>query len=351
MPCQRKRSDHQRTLLLAVLSMLVLVTALFVLRTPAAAAETLPEKPADYVYDGEGVLTATTIDHVRQVNQIYAGTRNAPVIALVTMKQQGADINQLASDLFQKWGIGQKTSDNGVLIISNLSNGTRNIRIEVGYGLEAVLTDAQSGDILEENRTLLKSKVPAEVDKGLSNVFTSVNAIVSRTATSKNYAAAQRTPTTATTQTNQNSWGYADYLFVALCIVPAIFGLLRKFVKNTQKQQVAAIFNPEHDSHNAKSSRVGWTLARFRMTDQVHYVISWLIVGVTIIVLIFFRSNRWLEIGCLVVFVGFFFSDGNGSGGSGGFGGFGGFGGGSGGGSDGGSPTGGGSSGGGGASI
>lgn len=53
-----------------------------------------------------------------------------------------------ATAAFQKWGVGEAGVDNGLLVL--LSVGDRRVEIEVGYGLEARLTDAQAGAILDE---------------------------------------------------------------------------------------------------------------------------------------------------------------------------------------------------------
>ena len=68
-------------------------------------------------------------------------------IAVVTIKTlEGDTIENIAVELFEQWGIGKKNKDNGVLILIALND--RKMRIEVGYGLEPVLTDAQSYRII-----------------------------------------------------------------------------------------------------------------------------------------------------------------------------------------------------------
>lgn len=70
-------------------------------------------------------------------------------VAVVTLPSlEGGEINDFANRLFQKWGIGKKKTDNGVLILVAVED--RKARIEVGYGLEGVLPDARTGRILDE---------------------------------------------------------------------------------------------------------------------------------------------------------------------------------------------------------
>jgi uncharacterized protein len=60
-------------------------------------------------------------------------------------------IDTYAYRLFQEWGIGKKGKDNGLLIIFSMND--RKMRIEVGYGLEPYITDAQSSNIIRNTLT------------------------------------------------------------------------------------------------------------------------------------------------------------------------------------------------------
>lgn len=55
---------------------------------------------------------------------------------------QGQEIEPYANDLFRHWAIGEKTKNNGVLLL--VAPKEKKVRIEVGYGLEGTLTDALS---------------------------------------------------------------------------------------------------------------------------------------------------------------------------------------------------------------
>ncbi len=69
-------------------------------------------------------------------------------VAVVTLDSlDGYSIEDYSARLFQDWEIGKKEKDNGVLFILSLEHS--DIRIEVGYGLEPVLTDGRVGRILD----------------------------------------------------------------------------------------------------------------------------------------------------------------------------------------------------------
>jgi uncharacterized protein len=67
------------------------------------------------------------------------------VVATVT-SLQGEEIEPYANELFRSWKLGEKTKNNGVLLL--VAPNERRVRIEVGYGLEGTLTDALSKVII-----------------------------------------------------------------------------------------------------------------------------------------------------------------------------------------------------------
>jgi uncharacterized protein len=69
-------------------------------------------------------------------------------VAVVTINTiEGQNIDDYANKLFNKWGIGKKDKNNGILFLIDL--GDRKTRIEVGYGLESVITDEVAQNILD----------------------------------------------------------------------------------------------------------------------------------------------------------------------------------------------------------
>src|SRR6266481_1696739 len=59
---------------------------------------------------------------------------------------EGENLEDVANRLFQKWRLGQKRLDNGVLLVVFVED--RKLRLEVGYGLEAALPDAEAAQII-----------------------------------------------------------------------------------------------------------------------------------------------------------------------------------------------------------
>jgi uncharacterized protein len=120
---------------------------------PALSAETVESlpPPTGYVNDFAGVLTPDTEAKLNQLLTQVDKKANAQ-IAVVTVKSMDPDksgavpsIEEFATALEDKWKVGRKGSDRGVLLV--VSFNPRKYRIEVGYGLEGILNDAKVGDI------------------------------------------------------------------------------------------------------------------------------------------------------------------------------------------------------------
>jgi uncharacterized protein len=75
--------------------------------------------------------------------------------AIVTLPTlEGEPIEDVANTLYRRWGIGQKGKDEGLLLLLVVND--RRSRLEVGYGLEPILPDGASGDVLRQMRPALR---------------------------------------------------------------------------------------------------------------------------------------------------------------------------------------------------
>jgi len=112
-----------------------------------ALAITFP-KPQGYVSDFAGLISPTARTGL-EADLIQLEKDTTAEVAVVTVFDLGGTtIEDYASQLFAAWGIGKKGQDNGVLFIVALSE--RKARIEVGYGLEPIITDSRAGRILDD---------------------------------------------------------------------------------------------------------------------------------------------------------------------------------------------------------
>jgi uncharacterized protein len=114
----------------------------------AQRVDSLP-KPTDYVSDFAHVLSPAAIARLDRIcDQLDHSQANAQVAVVTVQTLDGDDAADYANQLEDKWKMGRKGSDRGVLIL--LAVGDHQRRIEVGYGLEGILPDGRLGDIGRE---------------------------------------------------------------------------------------------------------------------------------------------------------------------------------------------------------
>jgi uncharacterized protein len=121
------------------------LTAFFLLALPARAEPQFPELTGRVV-DGANILPAETKAAIEQELAALEQKTTDQVVVVTVPSLQGYEIEDYGYQLGRKWQIGQKGQNNGVLFI--VAPNERKVRIEVGYGLEPVLTDALSSVIL-----------------------------------------------------------------------------------------------------------------------------------------------------------------------------------------------------------
>jgi uncharacterized protein len=116
--------------------------------TALVAAQNFPEYQG-FVNDYAGLLSpAVKAKLEAQLTQLEKDT--TAEVAVITIKSlEGDSIEDYASRLFEKWGIGKKGVDNGVLFLVALDDHM--MRIEVGYGLEPIITDGRAGRIRDND--------------------------------------------------------------------------------------------------------------------------------------------------------------------------------------------------------
>lgn len=125
----------------------LLVTAGFFFWFSNAWAAEFPSRPQSYVSDFAKILDASTQARINNFAKELEVKTTAQVAVVTVPTTSPEPIENYAVKFFEQWGIGQKGKDNGVLLLVAVND--RQVRIEVGYGLEGALTDAMSRSIIE----------------------------------------------------------------------------------------------------------------------------------------------------------------------------------------------------------
>ncbi|RAI20672.1 TPM domain-containing protein, partial [Afifella marina] len=155
--------------------MRALIAAFLILAAPAfvapAAAQDFP-KLTGRVVDAADLLSPTQeAELVALSDDLEKKTSDQLVIATVP-SLDGRSIEQYGVDLGRAWQIGQKDKDNGVLLL--VAPNERQVRIEVGYGLEPTLTDAISKLIIEGSiiPRFKAGDFPGGIKRGVEDIVT-----------------------------------------------------------------------------------------------------------------------------------------------------------------------------------
>jgi uncharacterized protein len=107
-----------------------------------------------YVNDFAGVLDPATVEGLTRLCTEVDQKAKAQ-IAVVTIKSlEGDAVEDFANHLFQKWGVGYKGTDRGVMVL--LAVGDHKYWTEVGYGLEPILPDGKVGGFGRDMVPLLR---------------------------------------------------------------------------------------------------------------------------------------------------------------------------------------------------
>jgi len=106
-------------------------------------------KPTVLVNDYAGVLSAEEKQSLERTLVAYDDSTSNQ-ITVVLVKTLGTNpIEETALKIYRSWGIGNKTTNNGVLILAAIDD--RQIRIEVGYGLEGAIPDITANQIIRND--------------------------------------------------------------------------------------------------------------------------------------------------------------------------------------------------------
>lgn len=124
----------------------VLVALAVVGARPAAALDVPPL--TGRVVDLADVLSPSAEASLTALLAAHEDSTTNQVVVLTIPSLGGDALEPYATRVFRAWGLGQADRDNGVLLL--VSTGDRQLRIEVGRGLEGSLTDATSGTIIRQ---------------------------------------------------------------------------------------------------------------------------------------------------------------------------------------------------------
>ena len=113
------------------------------------AQYTIPDKPSVLypVYDEVGILSQSEKEKLNQKLIKFEDSTSTEIEVVIISSTKGEDINFLATKFGQKWGIGKKGVDNGVVFL--IATEDRTMSIQQGRAVEQYLTASVAGQILD----------------------------------------------------------------------------------------------------------------------------------------------------------------------------------------------------------
>jgi len=131
-------------------------------------------------------------------------------LTVVTLKDiGGANIDEFTNRLYERWGVGKKGEDRGVMILVALKE--RRIRIEVGYGLEGVIPDGLAGQIRDQ--AIVPYLKKDEFGLGLSNGLSALAGIIAKDRGIE-LVGKPPTPQEVTSKRSRTAYGIFPFLFL-----------------------------------------------------------------------------------------------------------------------------------------
>lgn len=120
-----------------------------VLGGPAAHAISVRElgTPSGYVNDYTGLLDSSYKSKLISLATDLERANGAELAIVMVNSTDGVSIENYAQELFEKWGIGKRYADNGLLILIAVND--RKWRVHTGYGIEGAIPDSLAKRIME----------------------------------------------------------------------------------------------------------------------------------------------------------------------------------------------------------
>lgn len=126
---------------------------LFISFFARADMQPLPELKRERVIDSAGLLTRPQFAQLNRQLTEYELSRNdgSQFVVFIVPSTGGESIETFAHRAFNTWKIGRKGQNNGLLLVVAVND--RNLRFEIGYGLEGILPDVSAGRIIRHRIT------------------------------------------------------------------------------------------------------------------------------------------------------------------------------------------------------
>ena len=152
-----------------------LLFLLFLLVAAPALAQTYP-KLSGRVVDSADLLTPAEESALSQKLEALEQASSRQLVVATVPDLQGYPIEDYGYKLGRAWGIGQKGTNNGAILL--VAKNDRKVRIEAGYGLEPILTDAFSSQVIQDKivPAFKNNDYPGGINAGVDAIIAQLQA-------------------------------------------------------------------------------------------------------------------------------------------------------------------------------
>jgi uncharacterized protein len=187
-----------------------------------------PSIPRDYVTDLAGIIRSDAKNRLNSFLQELEQKTTAQVLVLTVQSLDGQNIEDFAFNTKEKWKLGQKGKDNGVLIVVAVKD--RKYRFEIGYGLESVLPDSMVGSIGRDYLVPFFRK--GDYSTGITNATFAIIQVIAaqQGAQITGMPVIRRQASQNTTTTLYN------FLTILFILTPIIIGVMSRLMWNSSRR-------------------------------------------------------------------------------------------------------------------
>lgn len=196
--------------------MIRLLALLLLVAAGAAGVNVSELQPRGYVSDFASVVDPAVRQDLEQYCARVQKSTGAEMAVVTLRSIEGQPVESFANDLFRHWGIGKKQSDEGLLLLLVIDD--RLSRLEIGRGLEPIITDGTAGSLLREMRPALKDGKYGEA------IGTAVDSLGRRIAQAKGVSLGNAPPPRQRVPEEQKPsafpWPFLLFILFLLFVIP-----------------------------------------------------------------------------------------------------------------------------------
>ena len=178
----------------------ILIAILYSTCLSLVAQPSIPDPAGRWVIDDANIIDAGTENTISSLVQTHFDSTTNQVVVYTFNSLEGSTIEAYANEVYNKWNLGTKEYNNGVLLI--IAYNDHKVRIEVGYGLEPYLTDLETQDIIQND--IVPQFKEGNYNEGILSGVQDIIAAINGTFKSKG----------ATTNPFKGSWWMIALIFV-----------------------------------------------------------------------------------------------------------------------------------------